>query len=103
MQDVIRKMIEIDKMAQTKADEAIRLRDEAEASIKEDKKKLRAEYIEKARARIQVNAGKEECFLQEALANIQKRNEAEEAKMRGAYEQNGKHWVDEIFSRVTGR
>lgn len=103
MQDIIKKMIEIDKMAQAKADEAIRLRDEAEASIEEDKKKLRAEYIDKARARIQVNAAKEESFLQETLANIAKRNTAVEVKISGIYEQSGTQWVNEIFSKVTGR
>ena len=63
MQDIIQKIIEIDKRAQKMTDEAQELRKEAEASIESDKKALREQYLERARRRIAITNETEDKYL----------------------------------------
>ncbi|MDR3644211.1 MAG: hypothetical protein P4M02_03960, partial [Clostridia bacterium] len=70
MQDIIQKIIEIDRMAQKLTDETIDLRKEAEDSIENDKKRMREQYIERARNRIRKNSDTEEAFLKQSLEEI---------------------------------
>lgn len=102
MQDIIKKIIEIDRMAQKITDDTIALRKEAEASIEADKQELREKYIEKARHRIGIMTETEENFLKEALATIDKRHTDVAADLNSVYEQNRQGWVNEIYTRVIG-
>ena len=100
MQDIIQKIIEIDRMAQKLTDETIELRREAEASIEEDKKAMREQYIEKARARIKTNTEAEEVFLKQSLAEIAQKRDEIAAQLNSAYEEKHAQWADEIYKRV---
>lgn len=103
MQDIIQKIIEIDRMAQKLTDETIELRKEAEASIENDKKRLREEYIEKARQRIQKNSEIEEAFLKQSLSDIETRYSQNEQNLRQVYENKHTQWAEEIYNKVLGR
>lgn len=103
MQDIIKKIIEIDRMAQKMSDESINLKKEAEIAVKNDTKMLREKYIENARKRIQVNTETEEKFLQETLDDIGAKSGVTETKIRDIFAQNKDKWVDEIYNRVLGR
>lgn len=102
MQDIIKKIIEIDRMAQKMTDDALALKAEAEASVEEDKKKLREKYIERARRRIQITVETENGFLKETLEDISKKYDAMSVKLGGLYETGKDKWVDEIYNRVIG-
>lgn len=103
MQDIIQKIIEIDHMAQKLTDETIEMRKEAEASIENDKKKLREEYIEKARKRIGQNKEIEETFLQQSLRDIDARYVQIEDRLRKTYDEKHTQWAEAIYNRVLGR
>lgn len=100
MQDIIKKIIEIDQRAQKMTDEALAMKAEAEAAIVKDKQALREQYIERARKRISTTTAVEEDFLKESLAEIDKRFERVESQLKSSYEQNHEKWAGEIYERV---
>jgi hypothetical protein len=100
MQDIIKKIIEIDKMAQKLTDEAFELKKEAEISIENDKKLLREQYIEKARHRIALNTETEQTYLKQSLEDIEKKHNETEARLKVIDADNRKKWVDDLYSRV---
>lgn len=102
MQDIIKKIIEIDRMAQKMTDESNALRDEAERAIESDKKKLRESYIERARHRISVIGETEEGFLKQGLDDIQKHYADVAEKLNEVYAAKRQGWVDEIYTKVIG-
>jgi hypothetical protein len=102
MQDIIQKIIEIDRVAQKMTDEARALKQEAQASIESDKKALRDKYILRARDRIKVTADTEEKFLDETLADIEKKYSLIGERLNGEYEKNREKWVDELYNRIIG-
>ena len=103
MQDIIKKIIEIDHMAQKMSDESISLKKEAEIAVKSDAKVLREKYIQKARNRIRVNAETEGKFLAHTLDEIQSKTDETELKLKDIYSHNKDKWADEIYNRVLGR
>lgn len=102
MQDIIKKIIEIDHMAQKMTDDALALKSEAEKSIEDDKKTLREKYIQRARKRIEVTSAMEEKFLEESLEDINKRYSAVASKLNDTYSENHGNWAGEIYKRVIG-
>lgn len=102
MQDIIKKIIEIDKTAQKMTSDALALKEQAMSSIEQDKKDLRDKYIQRARRRIEVTAQTEEKFLQEALDEIKARYDGISAKLNEKYELNHERWAEEIYQRVIG-
>lgn len=102
MQDIIKKIIEVDRMAQKMTDDALALKGEAEKSIENDKKALREKYIQRARKRIEVTAATEEKFLEESLDEIKNKYSGIAANLQENYEQNHAKWAGEIYKRVIG-
>jgi len=102
MQDIIRKIIEIDHMAQKMTDEALSLKSEAEASIGKDKEALKEKYLEKARIRIAKRSETEEQFLIETLEDISTKYDAVSKKLNNIYELNHSKWVDELYNKMIG-
>jgi uncharacterized Zn finger protein len=102
MQDIIQKIIEIDRMAQKMTDDALVLKDETAASIDSDKKKLREQYVTRARHRITVTSETESSFLQEALADIEKRYSGIADKLSALYEEKHDSWANDLYKRVIG-
>ena len=100
MQDIIQKIIEIDRRAQKMTADALALKHEAEVSIESDKKALREKYIAKARHRIAVTAETEQKFLDESLADIEKKYGAIAERLDAVYAANGSKWVDDLYHRV---
>ncbi|CDZ24457.1 hypothetical protein CCDG5_1343 [[Clostridium] cellulosi] len=102
MQDIIKKIIEIDKTAQKMTNDALALKEQIKSSIEQDKKDLRDKYIQRARRRIEVTAQTEEKFLQEALDEIKARYDGISTKLKEQYELNHERWAEEIYKRVIG-
>lgn len=102
MQDIIQKIIEIDKMAQTMTSEAQQLRTETEQSIRKDKDKLRSDYLDRARKRIAKTAATEEGFQKQSLEEIEKKYAATADSLRAMYDKNRTQWVDQLFKKVIG-
>jgi hypothetical protein len=102
MQDIIQKIIEVDKAAQKMTDEALALKAETEASIESDKKALRERYIERARRRIAITNETEDKFLAEALDDISKKYADISTKLESVYSSEHVRWVDELYDKVIG-
>lgn len=102
LQDIIKKIIEIDHMAQKMTDEASALKKDAEKSVENDKKTLTDDYLKKARERVEVNKKIEEDYLKQALTDIDARNTGVEESMKKKFADNREKWVDEIYQRVIG-
>lgn len=103
MQDIIQKIIEIDRMAQQMTEDAQKLKEQSTASIEDDKKQLRDKYINAARQRMKVNEATEKKFLDETVSEIQKKRAKTEEQIKSIYNQNKQVWVDKIYNRVLGR
>ena len=102
MQDIIQKIIEIDRRAQKMTDEAVELRKEAEASIESDKKALREKYIDRARRRIAITNETEEKYLAGMLEDINKKYDDTSNALDAKYDQNRDQWVNELYNKVIG-
>ena len=102
MQDIIQKIIEIDRMAQKMTDDALAMKNEVEASIDSDKKKLREDFVARARHRISVTAETEKKFLEEALAEIDKKYSDVAEKLNTLYNEKHDLWVNDLYSKVIG-
>lgn len=102
MQDIIKKIIEIDHMSQKLTDEALALKSEAEASIEKDKLALKEKYLEKARKRIAKTSETEETFLSETLDEITQKYDEIGKKLDAVYERDHLKWVDELYNKVIG-
>lgn len=102
MQDIIKKIIEIDHTAQKMTDDALTLKSEAESSIEKDKKALREQYIARAKKRIDITAKTEEKFLEEALDDINRKYSAAASKLSSKYDSSHSQWAEEIYKRVIG-
>jgi hypothetical protein len=102
MQDIIQKIIEIDKRAQKMTDEAQELRKEAEASIESDKKALREQYLERARRRIAITNETEDKYLAGMLADIDKKYADISKELDAKYEGNHSKWAGELYDKVIG-
>lgn len=102
MQDIIQKIIEIDRRAQKMTAEARAMKDEAASSIESDKKQLRDRYIAEARHRIELTAGTEKKYLDETLGEIRTKYAGISANLDSLAKQNHDKWVDELYHRVIG-
>lgn len=102
VQDIIKKIVEIDRMAQKMTSEALELKTQAEESVEKDKKALREQYIQRAQRRIGITADTEEKFLRQSLDEIAKKYDEATANLQTKF--NGEHekWVSEIYTRVIG-
>ena len=88
MQDMIKKIVDMDEKAQEITEEAKR------------SKALSAQEI--ARKRIELNRIQEKNQARQILADAEKKYEVQLIKMQELYRQQGGNWVDAIVGRVIG-
>lgn len=100
MEDVLAKIVEIDRRAQEITDEALELRRKAESSLETDKKKLRENYFARMRRRIRLTEETEEHFLAETLDSMSVKYAEREKKMSEIYDRNHDRWVAELCEKV---
>ncbi|MBE6823783.1 MAG: hypothetical protein E7513_00390 [Ruminococcaceae bacterium] len=100
MQDMLKKIIEMDEQARLVKEKAQLEKAATEKEIIETKKKIYDDYIERAKERVKKN-------LEVDKANAQKEWELTKAKHHSAmvqldamYEQNCDKWVDKIVDSV---
>ncbi len=100
MQDMLKKIIEMDEQARLVKEKAQLEKAATEKEIIETKKKIYDDYIERAKERVNKN-------LEVDRANAEKEWELTKAKHHSAmvqleamYEENCDKWVDDIVSNV---
>ena len=103
MEQVINKIIEVEKRAAQIMDEARKIKDELPNKIKQDAEALNALYIEKEKARIEKVRESEKVYFEQSSAELDERKKLDIEKMQKAFDENAEQWVSILFNRITGR
>ncbi len=102
MEDMISKIIDMDKKARDMTNAARQSKLDHEKEIIRTKEKIKNDYLERANERIRINTQALQKKADEKLAVIEKKNEEIIRKMNEAFDANKAKWVDEIVSRTIG-
>ncbi len=102
MQDMVKRIVEMDKHARELTDEAKRLKVGSEDRIIAKKEELRHSYEEKVNARLELIRQAEAKTAEDELKDILKKQKAIEENLNDMYAQNCDAWVDAIVARVIG-
>ena len=102
MQDMIKKIVDMDEKAQEITEEAKRSKALSAQEIAETKERIRENYLARARKRIELNRIQEKNQARQILADAEKKYEVQLIKMQELYRQQGGKWVDAIVGRVIG-
>lgn len=102
MQDMIKKIVDMDEKAQEITEEAKRSKALSAQEIAETKERIRENYLARARKRIELNRIQEKNQARQILADAEKKYEVQLIKMQDLYRQQGGNWVDAIVGRVIG-
>ena len=102
MQDMIKKIVDMDEKAQEITEEAKRSKALSAQEIAETKERIRENYLARARKRIEFNRSQEKNQARQILADAEKKYEVQLIKMQELYRQQGGNWVDAIVGRVIG-
>lgn len=103
MEDMISKIVEMDKKARDMTAEAQKSKVNYEQDIVIAKEKIKNDFIERALARIKINEQAERKNAEKQLEQIEQKNAAIAQKLEKRYAENGDSWVDEIVCRVIGQ
>lgn len=102
MQDMIKKIVDMDEKAQEITEEAKRSKALSAQEIAETKERIRENYLARARKRIELNRIQEKNQARQILADAEKKYEVQLIKMQELYRQQGGNWVAAIVGRVIG-
>ena len=102
MQDMIKKIVDMDEKAQEITEEAKRSKALSAQEIAETKERIRENYLARARKRIELNRIQEKNQARQILADAEKKYEVQLIKMQELYRQQGGNWVDAIVGRGIG-
>lgn len=102
MQDMIKKIVDMDEKAQEITEEAKRSKALSAQEIAETKERIRENSLARARKRIELNRIQEKNQARQILADAEKKYEVQLIKMQELYRQQGGNWVDAIVGRVIG-
>ncbi len=101
MQDMIKKIIEMDKEARRLNDEALRRRAGAAQAAAAKRSEVYENYLFMARNRVETIRKVEMESANEQIQAIDRKGEEALAKLRSQYEANCRQWVDDIVAAVT--
>lgn len=101
MEDMIAKIIEMDKKAREMNDEAQRKKLDYEQHIIRKKESIKNDYLERAKKRIAINQQTAQKKADSTLAMIRERDEAIIRELEQSYEKNCDAWVNTIVAHVT--
>ncbi|MGN0470318.1 MAG: hypothetical protein ACI4GV_05325 [Acutalibacteraceae bacterium] len=102
MEDMISKIVDMDKKARDITAEAQKSKIDYEHQIIQTKEKIKNDYLERAVERVKINQQTAQKRADEALKVIQSKNAAIIDNLEKTYSEKSDSWVDEIVSRVVG-
>ena len=100
MEDMIGRIIELDKEARESLTKANQMKVDSEQKISDIKKQKRNEYIERARANIQELEKEEKVKAIVRLKVIENSYKKKYDRIEKIYEANKDKWIDTIVDRV---
>ena len=100
MQEMIKRIVDMDKKAREITEAAEREKLESEKTIAAKAAQIREEYLTRARRRIQINKEQETAILEQEWAKSRIRYDQQIEQMNVLYESHGEEWVKAIAERV---
>lgn len=100
MDKMVETIIEMDKQARKRTEEAEAYQHRAQEELALKEKKLLSERLEQARAEIDALANGEEQEAEEKLEAARAGNDAAVQRMEALYQEKGTQWVQEIVRRA---
>lgn len=103
MDEIIREIIEIDKTASKKLEEAKRLQEEiVKLQIEQENNELRKAMQKRVENRLRLVREAEEKYAAEKIEAVNKTKEQQMEALKKCYEQNHEAWENDLFCRVIG-
>ena len=102
MEDMISKIVDMDKKARDITAEAQKSKIDYENQIIQTKEKIKNDYLERAVERIKINQQTAQKKADESLKVIQAKNAAIIDNLEKTYSEKSDSWVDQIVNRVVG-
>ncbi len=100
MEDMISKIVDMDKKARDITDEAQKSKIDYENQIIRTKEKIKNDYLERAKKRIEINRQTAQKKAEEQLQLLEEKNEAIIENLDKTYSENCDNWVNTIVDRV---
>ena len=100
MEDLIKRIIELDRMAKENLTRANQLKVDSEQKISDIKEQKRAEYLERARANIKSLEKEEKVNACLRLKVIENSYRQKYDRIEEIYAKNKNNWVETIVNRV---
>jgi len=100
MEEMIARIIEMDKKAREMNETALKTKLSCEHEVLLTKETIKTDYLERANKRIAINQQTAQKRADEKLAAITEKNQAVVERLEKSYSENAEKWADEIFSRV---
>lgn len=102
MQDMVERIVEMDKRARELTDEAKKLRVGSEDRLKTKKAELRQGYQDRANERVELIKKAELKNAEVEFKAILEKQKQVQQRLDDLYAEKGDEWVAEIVARVTG-
>lgn len=100
MQDMLKKIIEMDEQARLVKEQAQQEKAATEQEIIDTKKRIYNEYIERAKIRVEKNLEVDRANAQKQWEKSQVKNEEIINELETSFSENSEKWADEIVKRV---
>ncbi len=102
MRDMIERIMEMDKAAQEVTQKVQKEKLSLEQEIKNLKKKIRSEYLERARKRIENNRIEEQKAANDKIETIKNSEKNISQRIEKSYLDNKDMWINDIVKRALG-
>lgn len=103
MQEMIKKILEMDEQARRATEDANAMKVQAETSIEQQKINIREEYLARAHRRLQKIEETEQKMAQEEEAENAQKYDSAMKKLNEACDQNFESWVQTVVQKTIGR
>ncbi len=100
MEDMIKRIVDMDKKAREITEAAEREKAESEKEIREKASQLREDYLARARRRIQINRETERQIAQQEWEKTKAHYEGQLDRMNALYAERGDEWIRGIVDAV---
>ena len=101
MEDMIAKIVEMDKKARDMTEEAQKNKLDYENQVIAKRESIKNDFQKKKKKRISINQESAQKKADASLKLIEERDSAVISRLDSVYKENCDKWVDEIVSRVT--
>ena len=102
MEDMIKRIVEMDRQARQITEQAQSAKLNSTAAIEKKKQKLRDEYFVQAQAQVEQNNEAEQAAAKKDWEKIQQQYSRRAQKLDEKFAANREKWVNELFERTIG-